>query len=289
MLHWDIQKTQPIRPAKQLGKNNKVQISQKPIVKVEPLPILKPILIEPKEPNEVLPQPQTILMSKILVVFVAHIWNNDIDVYFKSLKQSCAVYNIDLVILACGTRFESEEKIFRPSLDEIKLMYSKNFHAKGLWACNHWILLWLWKVWAKEECYDHVWSIEYDVRTLGDLYTLWSLDTSIDYVSSTSIQPYSTEGFWGPNIGFRPTHTALKQIFRCSYNFLNYLDEKCREGLTGQDECTLATHAQQFKYTNLKSYLCAGYSPQKNDAILRLWQNEKKQQTKMLKIFHPIK
>lgn len=291
MLHWDIQKTQPLKLARPLGKKFVRPVETPVKVKLNQNVNTKP----PKEEsisfndNADANPIQEVNLPKTLVVFVAHIWNDDINSYYTTLKQSCTNFNIDLVILACGPRYDSQEKIFRPSLEEIKQMYPKNFHAKGLWACNHWILLWLWKFWAKEQYYDHVWSIEYDVRTLGDLNTLWALDRNIDYVSTTAIQQYNTEGFWGPNSGFKPTHTALKQIFRCSFNFLTYLDEKCMEGLTGQDECTLATHAQSFKHSNLKQYLCSGFSPQKNENVFRLWQNEKKKQIQILKIFHPIK
>lgn len=310
MLHWDIQKTQPLRIAKPLGKKpvalahkkdtvfdaqKQKAIEAKVVPKVVPRPLINQnncVLKTFNEDNQTCDLDDYKLeyqMPKTLVVFVAHFWTSDIDAYYTKLKNSCSESNIDLVILACGDRYESSEIIFRPSIDEVKAMY-KDFHSKGLWACNHWILLWLWKFWAQEESYDFVWSIEYDVRTTGDLFTLWSMDKTYDYISSASAHNYTSEAFWGPNkSGFRPTHTALKQIFRCSANFLNYLHDQALIGQTGQDECTLATHAQKFKYRNLKEYLCSGYSPNKNDAVTRAWKLEKNNETKKLKIYHPIK
>ena len=164
------------------------------------------------------------------------------------------------------------------------------FHGKGLWACNHWLLLWLWIYWARDEAYDKVWSIEYDVRSNGDLAALWTIDPSYDYISCSPIHAYTTGSFWGPiKSGFKPTHTALKQVFRTSNTFLDYLHQQCLLGHTGQDECTLASHAQSFKHRSLVEFLCQGFGPNKNQRVEASWAAYKTLDSPSLKLFHPIK
>lgn len=292
MLHWDIQKTQPLRKPKVLGLLKPQQSPSKPEkFDQTSITVKKPVQEQFEQEQFKQEVVHTNVKESTLVVFVAHRWSPDIQLYYKTLEASCKTNGLDLVILACGPYYKLDfpAKIFRPLEKEVLELYGY-LHNKGLWACNHLILMWLWDSWAKEEAYEKIWSIEYDVRTTGPLETLWDLDSAYDYICCRPIEAYKTESFWGPNkSGFKPTHTSLKQVFRLSSRFIHYLHEEFKKGNSGQDECTLATHAQKFNSTNLSKYLCLGFSPCKSARALASWHSSKNIVSAPFKIFHPIK
>ena len=241
-----------------------------------------------------------------LLVYQAHRWSPSIEEYFLKLLSSCRQYNIDVVIIAVSEKepikfdlskiINLDFEILSPTFNEISCMYPV-FHAKGLWACNHWLIMWVWNYYAKSKGYTRLWSYEYDIRSNGDLKALWSLDNSYDYVSSKAIHKRNVNdnSFWGPIPGFSAGWTSLKQVFRASDDFLNYLHSQFLLGYTGQDEMTLASHAKdpkghrEFIISSLDNFLSRHWSPCQNEALIKEWAYYKTLVYPPLKLFHPIK
>lgn len=238
-----------------------------------------------------------------LLVYQTHVWNKYIEEYFVTLYASAKQNNIDVVIL---TVFEKQPiklqipncyTILSPDISEIKSMYPI-FHSRGLWACNHWLLMWLYKYYAKFKGYTRIWSIEYDVRSNGSIDALWKIDSSFDYVTTKAMHKRNINdtGYWGTIAsGFKPNWTSLKQVFRVSSTFLDYLETQFLLGHTGQDEMTLASHAKEpigrepFKITSLDKYISTNWSPASNKAVEIEWLEYKKLENPAFKMFHPIK
>ena len=210
------------------------------------------------------PQPHQVKSTfKSMVLLISHIWNEEIFVWYKTLKASLP-HDFEIIVIAVDKIFTvpSEVSILRPALAEIETLYSSKIHH-NLWASNHWILMWFWKTLGHFLRLEHVWSIEYDVRSSGPLEYLWSIDSSIDYVSSTPIENVNTLNSWSNSVFWTTKKfTAQKQIFRTSKKFLDYLDTQFKKGFNGQDEITLATHAiEGFVCSSLSQYLHTSWSP----------------------------
>lgn len=257
---------------------------------------------------------QTELLDDLtLLMFVTHVWTSNIKKYFLKLKENCDAYFIDIVIMVCIEKPSSEDlvgkiqgdlnfdiQIFNPTLKEIQSLYAKNtFNQKGLWASNHWLLMWLWKFYAKDLGYEKVWSFEYDIRFNGSLKPIFSIDSSFDYVQSKTMTSRAgqTMSFWGPIVTkWNPNWTGMKQFFRLSRTFLNYLHEQFLLGYNSQDEMTLASHAREplnfkngFKYTACTEFLCSTWGPGINSRTTSDWASYEKLINPKLKLFHPIK
>jgi hypothetical protein len=238
-----------------------------------------------------------------LLMFQTHVWNSYIQEYFSLLYASAKQYSIDVVIMAVYEKETVKLKIpnnytvLSPDITEIKSMYP-NFHSRGLWACNHWLLMWLYKYYAKPKGYTRIWSFEYDVRSNGPLESLWTIHSSYDYITTKAIHKRNTNdtGYWGPvPSGYKSSWTGLKQVFRVSSEFLEYLESQFVLGHTGQDEMTLAGHAKEpigrepFKVTSLDRYISTNWSPAPNKAVENEWLQYKILENPALKMFHPIK
>jgi hypothetical protein len=324
-LHWDIKKLPLLNQTKR-GYINTLNINENlrrtfvaanvqvpsPIKYDLALPLPKypkadfGPAVKPEKPKiELVIQDSTTFLGPIeptLLVYQTHKWTAEIEEYFLQLYENAVKNNMDVVIIAVTEKNDLKisvagVEVLSPNIEEIYSMYP-DFHTKGLWACNHWLLMWVWKYYAKQKGYTRLWSYEYDVRSKGNLGAIWSLDNSFDYISSKSIHRRNGKdtSFWGPIAsGFIPNWTALKQVFRVSDTFLDYLHSQFLLGHSGQDEMTLASHAKEpkgqkeFKISSLENFLSRHWSPNTNPALLKDWAYYKSLKDPPLKLFHPIK
>jgi hypothetical protein len=252
------------------------------------LDVIKPLELQPQLPNQVqLNQNQPTKTPTSIVLLVSHVWSTEIYKWYTTIKTSLSA-GCEIIVLACDKVFDvpQDVQILRPSIKEIEALYDYKMH-KSLWASNHWILMWFWRYLGRSLNLDYVWSIEYDVRSQGDLKELWTIDFC-DFLSTSPIKE-DDSGYWASSIKWTlKKYICHKQIFRMSPKFLDYLDEQFKEGRNGQDEMSLATHAilGNFSTSSLKKYLHSSWSTcsQMSEAQLKAESN-----TEKLILFHPIK
>lgn len=312
-MHWDIQQTQPLKKAFRPGASKLSttipSVPHKNLYPAQPKRVqpanVQTRLVQQPKPSALL-QPNILSHSSInvseptLLVYMAHIWTADIQEAFEAFQRECTKHNIDICVACTSTlKIKVNAPVLYITVEELKQY--PGFHQKGLWACNHWILMWVWTFYAKRQGYTRLWSVEYDVRFIGSLAPIFQLDSCIDYVYSKNMAEYTSEAYWGPtHSGWKPKWTALKQLFRVSARFLDYLHEQFLLGHNGQDESTLASHAKEplpsllinepsFSHQAIGPYLSEHWSPHKNDRISKAWHMCKNMDKSELKLFHPIK
>jgi hypothetical protein len=161
---------------------------------------------------------------------------------------------------------------------------------KNLWASNHWILMWFWKAVGRSLGLQHVWSVEYDVRSTGQLSELWASNSDTDYISSTPIVRAANDAYWSSSVPWASNKfIAQKQIFRVSARFLEYLNDAFLKCQNGQDEITLATHARRglMNCSDLSAKLHSTWTPSRQ--TLKMTDIFLSAPKKNCVLYHPIK
>lgn len=178
-----------------------------------------------------------------VVIFKTHTWNSNIEQFVKKILTETAPSNIDFIIAIHSNDYSLLDKIADVNLKEyiivftekdIKQTYSQGFHS--MWASNHWILMWLYHQFGDK--YQYYWSVEYDVRIVGDGSAIWNYSGSEDFVYT--VKPFTYPNWKCYYIGGRLTENTrwfgYLQLARYSNKFLAYLDSYYKLGENGQDE-----------------------------------------------------
>jgi len=259
----------------------------------------------------------TQLIPKTLIVLQTHTWSASIDACAKTWNYSAIEYGHDFIVLCTGDAPPSIPRYFRTCY--VRPVDAKNLYKVGFlnpWLSNHWYLMYLWTTlgYSKKD-YSHIWSIEYDVRSYGNLDFLWGhsrpFHDQTHLITSTTINTFLSSYCWAKTITPQwraskesPKHTCLKQVFRLTDDFLDYLHLQFSNGYNAQDELSLASHAIQYcKKKNISTtlgtdsllrhhFLSSRWSTTANDShsITRQWQSMfGSDTTKTLTLFHPIK
>jgi len=250
----------------------------------------------PKEPVAVTALPPLAPLSPLepklsgfgAVFYMAHKWNSEIEKCATEIQHSALAYGLKFIIVSCPKiQVPSHFRQVCPTEQEVRQMYAGFI---SMWASNHFLFMWAWKHFG--QTFDYIWSIEYDVRFVGNLNFLWTYAPEADYVSSQAPWPIKNTYYWYNSISKKwnhPMQNALKQVNRCSKRFLVHLDAQFHLGLNAQDELALIGHAlsPQFTINNLGRFTHSTWSPHPGSApsARKAYQAS----TADFAMFHPIK
>lgn len=245
-----------------------------------------------------------------VLIFKTHIWHDELESFAKKIENETVPNNVDYYILMHSDDYTLKNKIVDTSLRnrvlmyseaEIKKMYDKGFYS--MWLCNHWILMWFFK---KYPNYRYYWSMEYDVRIVGNSSKIWLYPGNQDFL-------YPVKPFQDPNWIWRNHYSGTRfnnsnkwygylQLTRYSNKFLNYLDYYFNLNENGQDEMVIfsifkhgisdANLTGSHKLLNSlinDSWSVSNDDNDKHKKLLRKSHDKYKIDKNHLQIFHPIK
>ena len=236
-----------------------------------------------------------------VVIFKTHTWNNDIENFVLKILDSTTKNNIDFFVI-----YNSDEKIkinnnritkilLFTKPNKIEKLYDTGFVS--MWASNHWLLMWFYKNYPD---YDFYWSIEYDVRIIGNMDKLWKINKKYDFVYP--VKPFTNESdswldtYVGDIFTLKDFRFGYLQLARYSNRFLYLLDLYFINGEHAQDELityTIFNNAKKkydFRGTHIylakhikNSWSVDGNYSEKNHEII------KNHNGKRLLLLHPVK
>jgi len=246
-------------------------------------------------------------MNQTVVIMKTHQWNDSIEKFATKIYDETYPVGVDFFILMHTENNEIYTKIktekikkivFKFTENEIKSIYPAGFFS--MWLSNHWMLMWFYKQYGQK--YKYFWSIEYDVRILGDSSKLWKYESSYDFLYAVgnyrnSKNKYNTFYVGGKLTELQKYHGFL-QLTRFSKNVLDYLDKCFDEGENGQDELIIFSLLNRGNFTGSKKFLHSlirgrwtwetKYSVF-NKKIYDCLQKQQPNNNGELYIFHPIK
>lgn len=238
---------------------------------------------------------------KIAVYIKTHLWDNDIKEFVYKISNDCSINNnVKFFLLA---QSDIEKKIPEDIMKFTKIYTPRNiekFYKKGflsLWLSNHIITQWFYFNYGKE--YDYIWSIEYDVRILGDSNYIWNFNNNADLITPCELIKTNSYYTWDKTLNsFFTTnerYKALLQLHRVSKNFIMKLHELFNKGINGQDELIYGSVCKKYNFNYNTSFLqniIGGIwhtSPMFSNHNKKIYNNMKKLNNISIKIFHPIK
>lgn len=136
---------------------------------------------------------------------------------------------------------------------DVRALYASGFvdHSRS----NHWNLMWWWRAVGRPGEYDAVWSLEYDVRAVGNVDALWGAPSpTADFVSTVAarpLEPVFTHFFtreMEAELHGATRVCAWKQVFRASERVLDAWDAAFARGANGCDEAVLTSLAYSGGY-----------------------------------------
>lgn len=178
-----------------------------------------------------------------VILFKTHCWSTDIEKFVIKIKKQIENTNICLYILLHDeqdTVYEMIDLTLREIVLKFKESDIKNLYDKGffnMWLSNHWIMMWFFKM---NSSYKYYWSIEYDVRIVGNTNIIWDCkeDTDFIYIAGNGLSPNNIykDYYVGTLLNETDKYYGYLQLARYSNTALKYLDEKFIQGENGQDE-----------------------------------------------------
>ena len=181
----------------------------------------------------------------IAIIFKTHIWSLELEKYCMKIYNESKINNIQFYIL-----LHDENNILKSKILDIELktrtisfckkdiigLYESGFIS--MWLSNHWILMWFYIKYGL--FYDYVWSMEYDVKIIGDSSKIWLYDSPHDFLyTKGNIPLYNnkyTQTYIGTKLIDSEKRTGYLQIARYSKKTLNYLHDNFTNGEHAQDE-----------------------------------------------------
>lgn len=244
-----------------------------------------------------------------VVLLKTHIWNEDIEEMAIKIYNETYDFNIDFFILMNCDSLDIFNQIIEEKIRKITLVISeknlKQIYPIGffdMYLSNHWLMMWFYQ---NNKKYDYYWSIEYDVRIIGNSYNIWDHSEDIDFLHTGYIdqtegimtleEKYKWPDFYtyaGNKLLEEERYFGNLQVSRYSNRLLQYLD-KCFEEENGQDEIIIYSLILKGNYSMSNVFL--------NGLIKGIftWNNryinynkeiyESLKNSNILGIFHPIK
>ena len=239
-----------------------------------------------------------------MVLFKTHVWNEDIERFVRKIERE---RNCDLVILAHSDDKslikkikdnELKRRVIMITESDIRSVYEKGFVS--LWLSNHWNTMWYYK---KYPNYQYYWTIEYDVRIVGDSSKIWNYPGSEDFIFPHGAyqNPYwqYKNDYVGGVLTDETKWYGYLQLARYSNRFLAYLDSVFEGGENGQDEMMMFslwkrdnawTGGQQFLKQFVDDSWTVDYrDSDKNHRSIEKAEKVLKKKPKTVRIFHPVK
>lgn len=238
---------------------------------------------------------------KKAILFKTHVWSDSIEIDLIRIVNENQGSDIFVILqddegkLLSKVRSNNLRKLITVvTEDEIKSIYDSGYINKLL--SNHWILMWFFRHYPD---YDYYWSMEYDVKILGNSNRIWEIDSDADFLYPTGNYRTSANNKYNDTaIGdlFEEKYSGFLQLARYSNEALRYLDDMYMNGNNAQDEIatfTLLRHsglsmsAKELHPLITGYWTCDNYYQKEN---LKKYQMCKKWlRPDELFIFHPIK
>lgn len=238
-------------------------------------------------------------MRKIAIIFKTHVWSNDICIFCKKILFDIRNANIDFFIILHDEKDNIIDTIPANMLQYVLIIkesdikiYDSGFIS--MWMSNHWILMWFFL--HNRDKYNYIWSIEYDVRIIGNSNLIWSINDNADFIYTLGNNKDVTNKYSGLYSGKilsdDDKYYGHLQLARYSMNTLNYLHNNFKSGENGYDELITFSllNRSNLKLSNILHTLIGGiwtwdqrYSLH-NRRIITCYNN-----SNTLKIFHPVK
>ncbi|MEM0354264.1 MAG: hypothetical protein QXW79_01645 [Thermoplasmata archaeon] len=244
--------------------------------------------------------------NETVVLLKTHIWNDEIEKFANKIRNETKNIGVDFYILMHdNSKSEIIKKVKNDDLrsrtlvfseDEIKNLYTKGFY--NMWLSNHWILMWFYRKSGGK--YKYYWSVEYDVRIIGDSSIIFGYKGTEDFVYP--IKPIQDPNwYWksyyiGGKLTDKDKYYGYLQLARYSKRFLDYLDTCYRAGENGQDELITYSLFKRGKFTGTHNFLSKfiGFwywdvKPGNFEKYKKLWETESTEDRNFVRIFHPVK
>ena len=240
---------------------------------------------------------EIIKRQKTVVFIKTHLWDNSIEQFVEKIWSECLEHQIDFFLLAQNNLFEKiPEKILCItkfySEQNISNLYKEGFHS--MWLSNHLISQWFFKNFDLN--YDYFWSVEYDVRILGNSSYFWLSDKTEDLLVPKDIISCHNNENKLIHPSFNQRYSVLLQMHRISRNFLIKLNELFLLGLNGQDEVIYGTVCKKYNFSYDHNFInnriggiwtpmasCSDHNKKIIDSIINL------DSLLLPMIFHPVK
>ncbi len=233
----------------------------------------------------------------IAVLFKTHILNYALCNYIKKIYNECNNYNInqtnhflifqllipDNITYKIPDEFKEFTKIYNEE-DDIKNLYKniKDEDFKNIHNSNYFITLWFYKYFG--ESYDFFWSIDYDVRILGNSIDIFSDKSTFDLLIPKNILCKDDKFY------------TSTQICRLSKLLLKKINKNLKKGIYYNNETIYATICKKYNFTYNYTYLNnfiqgiwtsnPEYNSHNIESFNRIIKNKNNVKTY---IFHPIK
>ena len=264
--------------------------------------------------DTVVPTPARRRHGATALVIPTHQWSPSIEQGMRpfidsALAEGMAVHVVFTPSLSTakftrGAHLDPRVCVNRTTPEAIRSLYPGRRGFYGMWKSSHFTLLWFWMIIGARRRYAHVWFIEADVRSAGNVARLWSaVSDDVDYVTSwpiTILPPGhgASRKFVGPVRLLPRTRRffALKQVIRMSARLLARLNTDFARGSNGQDESVLATLARSYKMrtAHLADFTDNTWTWDKKrtkqaSAAWRRWVAGDPRGRGRLRLFHPVK
>lgn len=238
---------------------------------------------------------------KIAVYIKTHLWDDNIKEFVYKISNECkSNQNIDFFLLA---QVNIEKQIPEDIKKFTKIYTSNNiqqFYKEGflsLWLSNHIITQWFFYNYGKD--YDYIWSVEYDVRIIGDSNYIWNYKSNADLIIPSDLMKSNSKTAWDKTLDSHfkniDRYKVLLQIHRISKKFINKLHELFSKGINGQDELIYGSVCKKYNFnydtTFLKNIIGGIWhtSPIFSFHNKDIYNKLQKSNNSRIRIFHPIK
>lgn len=180
---------------------------------------------------------------KRVILYKTHVWCDSIELdVIKLINETLDDFKI-ILHDETGTLFPKikSEKVRERTLVVtealIKAIYSQGFI--DMFLSNHWLLMWFYL----QHDYDYYWTIEYDVKIIGNSNRIWQISSVADLLFPVGNKRVSGENKYTKTaIGLEtPLYAGFIQIARYSRKALAYLHDKYSQGMNAQDEIAVFT------------------------------------------------
>lgn len=244
-------------------------------------------------------------MDNKVVLFKTHIWNDDIEIFAKKIKSEANSVTIDFFVLMHTETDAYFNLIKSDDIKKITLTFNEftikniyngiGFHS--MWISNHWILMWFFK--QHKNKYVYYWTIEYDVRIVGNSTKIWTINYDFDFIHphdySHNPSFYWINSYVGNKLQLKEKYNGLLQLARYSKKFLDYLDSCYESGENAQDELITFSLAVRGKFTisnlPLKSLIRGKWTWQNHYSVInkKIYNKLCSQNSDKVYILHPVK
>lgn len=192
---------------------------------------------------------------KQVILYKTHVWSDSIELdVIKLMHETSNDFRVilhdetgDLIALIKSEKVKSITLCVTEAV--IKSIYCEGW--VDMFLSNHWILMWFFK---QHSYYDYYWSIEYDVKVVGNSNKIWSIESDSDFlypIGNRKVRITNKYTKTAKKLDM-PLYAGFLQIARYSQKALEYLDSQYVQGVNAQDEIATFTilNKSGFKMDN---------------------------------------